>query len=109
MIEPTESPFPNGMNRKDYPDYEEWSYRRWAWEFLRRNRDFQKACAELDTTPMPPDLFEIASRWVAERFHLRTYFHYRTPYGKDSANALASVQSRYGGKFPREKNPKNCS
>ncbi|MDD4913348.1 MAG: DUF6499 domain-containing protein [Sideroxydans sp.] len=35
--------FHDGKNEKDYKKCKSWSYRRWAWEFLCRNPEFQKA------------------------------------------------------------------
>ncbi|MBK5119193.1 hypothetical protein IQ288_04790 [Burkholderia sp. R-69980] len=33
------------------PGLENWSHRRWAWEFLRRNPDYQEACRSVDREP----------------------------------------------------------
>lgn len=35
---------PTGRSVAEYPDYTEWTFQRWAWEFLRRNATFQRAC-----------------------------------------------------------------
>jgi hypothetical protein len=51
----------NWKNPSDYP-VSDVSADRWAWEFLRRNKEYQKDCSELDT------LFRLLSK--AER-HLR--------------------------------------
>lgn len=34
---------PNWSDAATYPDPAKWSYRRWAWEFLRRNKDYVAA------------------------------------------------------------------
>ncbi|RZI43679.1 DUF2285 domain-containing protein [Herbaspirillum sp. HC18] len=34
-----------------YPNSEEWSHRRWAWEFLRRNEKYQEASLSLKGSP----------------------------------------------------------
>jgi hypothetical protein len=35
-----------------YPsNRDDWSYRRWAWEFLRRNTAYQEACKKIDREP----------------------------------------------------------
>ena len=34
---------------KDYPNYKAWGSQRWAWEFLRRNKDFINDCKSLDS------------------------------------------------------------
>lgn len=36
--------FPDGMDIADYPGFETWSNTAWAWQFLRRNKSFQKRC-----------------------------------------------------------------
>jgi hypothetical protein len=37
---------PDGSNDSDYEGCKDWDYRRWAWEYLRRNLDFREACCE---------------------------------------------------------------
>ena len=34
---------PSGQSEDDYPGWVKWSWRRFAWEFLRRSPDFQHA------------------------------------------------------------------
>ncbi|MBX3625025.1 MAG: hypothetical protein KF892_08450 [Rhizobacter sp.] len=61
---------PSGQNSAEYLEWETWSQRRWAWEFLRRNDKFQDACDE---------------RWddqrtIAQDFHITEFKHYRQEY-----------------------------
>jgi hypothetical protein len=43
---------PSWDDRSSYPpEPENWSYRRWAWEFLRRNPAYQEDCRKVDREP----------------------------------------------------------
>lgn len=44
---------PSGENLEDYDGHDRWSYRRWAWEFLRRNDQFIGACRALEDGDEP--------------------------------------------------------
>lgn len=39
---------PDGTDLDRYKNLEKWSYRRWAWEFLRRNVEFTAECKRVD-------------------------------------------------------------
>ncbi len=82
---PLHKDFPDGMNPADYPGYESWSDRQWAWEFLRRNKRFRAACNKLKIIPIKSQKFKKKARQVASEFHLREFIHYTTPFknGKD--------------------------
>ena len=54
---------PDGLSIARYKGHETWSYRRWAWEFLRRDDDFIRACAAVDHN-------EGTEPEVAKEFHL---------------------------------------
>jgi len=41
---PTTTPFPTGLDDANYLGSRIWSSRRYAWEFLRRNQDYQTFC-----------------------------------------------------------------
>lgn len=57
-------------NWKDqYPNWEKWSNARWAWEFLRRNEDFQKRCA----TSAVAELSKPQKNRLANEFGLLRY------------------------------------
>jgi hypothetical protein len=59
---------PDGLSVDRYKGHETWSYRRWAWEFLRRDDDFIRACAAVDRNERTePD--------VAKEFHLSKFKH----------------------------------
>ena len=66
---------PNGMQPQDYKGAKKWSCKQWAWEFLRRNEEFFKACGELHWTPNPPKEAELA-----EKFGLAAFKNARFPY-----------------------------
>jgi hypothetical protein len=59
-----------------------WSYRRWAWEFLRRNPDYQTACEKWKNTF--PFAWE-KSVWEFGRTDLKSY---RSSYGNDDRARL---------------------
>lgn len=69
-------------NQAYYDSSYAWSYRRWAWEFLRRNSDYQSACEKWKGT------FRFAwekSMWEFGRSNLKSY---RSPYGNDDQSRL---------------------
>jgi hypothetical protein len=68
--------FPDGKNADDYNGSDLWSCHRWAWEFLRRNRDFQRQCDEIEAKPTPA-----AKQEIKERFGLVRYKYYGEEYG----------------------------
>ncbi|OZA75443.1 hypothetical protein, partial [Polynucleobacter sp. 39-46-10] len=53
-----------------YKNWESWKPRRWAWEFLIRNAEFQMECDAAGTCD------GVARQNVADRFGLKTYKHY---------------------------------
>jgi hypothetical protein len=61
---------PDGLLVERYKGHENWSYRNWAWQFLRRDRDFIRACEAVDSK-----VREAAD--VAKEFHLYNFKHYR--------------------------------
>lgn len=65
---------PTGIDVQEYKGYEKWTFKRWAWEFLRRNPDFAKQCTAAgdDAT---------AQQAVADEFGLKRFKHYKSAYG----------------------------
>src|SRR4051794_22320350 len=55
---------PNWRNEAEYPNPNA-AYSHFAWEFLRRNEDFQSACVEARTSDAKN---EVASHWELQRF-----------------------------------------
>lgn len=56
---------------KDYPNYKTWSSHRWAWEFLRRNKEFINDCKSLDSLncfDRKEKEEEIAKKYGLEKF-----------------------------------------
>jgi hypothetical protein len=70
---------PNGANSADYPDHEHWSYRRWAWEYLRRNQIFQDACISASQIKDKSERIQ-RKQEIAREFMLRRYKHCSQPY-----------------------------
>jgi hypothetical protein len=74
MSTPTTKSRPTGINVEDYKGYEKWTFKRWAWEFLRRNADFARRCrtAGVDST---------GQQAVADEFGLKRFKDFREGYG----------------------------
>jgi hypothetical protein len=66
---------PDGNDLARYRGWERWTPRHWAWEFLRRNPDFQRACREAARED------EAARQLVAARFGLRRYKPFTEGFG----------------------------
>ncbi|WP_457576229.1 hypothetical protein [Desulfomarina sp.] len=62
---------PSGENKDDYPDPETTSDMAWAWEYLRRNLEFQKACSDLDAFAEQHNIHEIIKN-VRTRTNLKS-------------------------------------
>lgn len=54
------------MDVADYRNFREWTYKRWAWEFLRRNPEFRNAC--LAAGDDPARRAQVATEFVLKRF-----------------------------------------
>lgn len=78
---------PSGHDIAGYSGWESWSRRRWAWEFLRRNSQFQEACRE-----RRDDLLTIAAD-----YRLREFKDYREDYRMNARPKFGGVRS-----FPSE-------
>ena len=69
---------PDGEDLTRYKRCEKWTYRRWAWEFLRRNSEFQKACKLAKTDEQRQE--------VAAQFGLKKFKSFREAYGHPPAS-----------------------
>ncbi|MDR3571286.1 MAG: hypothetical protein P4L81_03750 [Candidatus Pacebacteria bacterium] len=67
------TPLPDGTDISAYEGFETWHYRRWAWEFLRRNDDFREACSGLKK--LHGDDRDLRKREIAKEFMLRNFRH----------------------------------
>ena len=88
--------FPDGMNIADYPGYATWTKAAWAWQFLRRNKEFQERC---DWIRNKPDVPLVRERKInaAHAFSLKKYKDYiedfdsgETPHPKFSSKSVSS-------------------
>lgn len=61
------------MSDAEYPGYKKWSFKRWAWEFLRRNRDYIAACKRIGDD-------EAQKAAIATQFGLKRFKPYREPH-----------------------------
>ena len=66
---PTKRKRPEGKEQDDYEGHKRWTFQRWAWEFLRRNEDFQEACKLAAGNPE-------AEKEVAATFGLKKFVSY---------------------------------
>jgi hypothetical protein len=71
-----QSSFPDGTNIEDYVDWESWNYSDMAWQYLRRNPDFQRACLELNEYTSD---IENARKIIAENYFLNKFKDFREP------------------------------
>lgn len=55
-----------------------WDNRRWAWEFLRRNKAFIRACANLHAATTEER--SVIEPMIAREFHLKKFKHCDEPY-----------------------------
>jgi hypothetical protein len=71
---------PNGKNPDvaQYRGWLTWTPGQWAWEFLRRNPDFQYACGEAVGS-------DASKQLLAEKFHLTRFKDYREGYDNSTA------------------------
>ena len=54
------------MDSAEYENFRAWKYKRWAWEFLRRNPEFKKACSAAGDDPACRA--QVATEFVLKRF-----------------------------------------
>lgn len=66
---------PSGSDADAYKGWQKWSYRRWAWEFLRRNEIFQEECKRVNASNSEEERCRVASE-----FGLRSYKSYTEAY-----------------------------
>jgi hypothetical protein len=97
----THAAFPDGMSPADYAGYEGWSDRRWAWEYLRRNKNFRTACDKLHKFPVGSAEYKESARGVANQFHLREFIHYATPF-REGKTGPSFNPARVWAKIPTE-------
>lgn len=71
---------PDGTNPDDYKWHKRWSFRLWAWQFLRRNTAYQAACDNLKN--VRGDIEGEKSR-IAAKFGLKRYKYYREGYSQN--------------------------
>lgn len=71
---------PNGTSAQDYNGCIAWSGRRWAWEFLRRNLEFQLLCEVARINDTEDDI----GRAIAAQFGLRRFKSWFSMYEEES-------------------------
>lgn len=74
-------PRPNGVDQERYKNCDKWSYRRWAWEFLRRNPKFIAACNQVRVKG------DAEKQQVADEYGLVKFKDYREAYSSSGLDA----------------------
>ena len=59
---------PDGTDVERYIGMEKWSYRRWAWEFLRRNEQFLAACKRANSAESNDEKAKVAAEFGLKRY-----------------------------------------
>lgn len=76
---------PDGADAGRYKDLEKWSYRKWAWEFLRRNSEFIAECKRVHNGS------DAKKQAVAEQFGLKKFKIYSEKYNGASGTPRFSM------------------
>src|SRR5437868_824394 len=69
---------PTGEKLSAYRNHEKWSNPRWAWEFLRRNLEFQLECEKCNALEDKARIKQ--ERRTAKMFHLKKFKHWEDSY-----------------------------
>lgn len=84
MIKKSKNKRPDGLDVARYENRETWSYHQWAWEFLRRDEKFIKACKLVK-------LRKSSKQKVARKFGLKKYKSYTEEYLKKGSPPKFSI------------------
>lgn len=76
---------PNWQDKSSYPDHKDWSFSNWAWEFLRRNEDFQRQCISAENASAAKQL------QVAKQFGLQDLKDFREDFFTSNVPEWLSV------------------
>ena len=83
--------FPTGLTSNQYPRSHKWKNRRWAWEFLTRNKDFRDFCDQVLFQNLPAAQVRQIS---LIKFGLLKFKDYREPY-RPSLPKFSSAQANF--------------
>lgn len=83
--------FPTGLEISQYPRSDKWTNRRWAWEFLTRNKDFRDFCDQVLLQNLPVAQVRQLS---LIKFGLLKFKDYREPY-RPSLPKFSSAQASF--------------
>lgn len=79
---------PDGLEESQYKNWKKWSGNKWAWEFLRRNLEFQGHCSALEKEDTREKREQICQRWG-----LRHFKDYKEPFKKKGGKVASFVTS----------------
>jgi len=82
-------PRPDGYEEDRYKNLEKWTYHRWAWEFLRRNEDFIKACEKTKILADGDEQEE--KKRVAAEFRLAKFKNYTEGYTSGAGKPIFTI------------------
>ncbi|MFY1843659.1 transcriptional regulator domain-containing protein [Achromobacter xylosoxidans] len=74
---------PDGERLDDYVGYETWPPARWAWEFLRRNKEFQDDC---DALPSDETELTLRLKEIIRKYGLGKFKHWKEEFGEAEEN-----------------------
>lgn len=112
---------PDWRDPEQYPDPHTTSMLQWAWEFLRRNPEYQTDYAEWIKPPTsftsdPEELERLGDKWAVGSREEQLWAHYRSKYplkwpvdpatnfGKEVENSLLRIGGpQYGWYHPKNK------
>ena len=80
---------PNWRKESEYHDPETTTSQQWAWEFLRRNFDYQRDYSDFEVMIVPDILKQAEKRIITEEV-AQIFVQYLNDNGKDSLKLLLS-------------------
>ena len=90
------------MKMNIYKNNEKWTPRRWAWEFLKRKKDFIQRC--YDASNLTDDAKTAAELEIAKEFRLKKFKDHTEKYSPNNPIFLST--SIYKWKGESKKRPK---
>lgn len=95
------------MAKNIYKNSEEWTPRRWAWEFLKRNSDFIDSCDRARN--LTDDAKTAAELDVAKKFQLKKFKDYTESYSPKNPIFLSTSIYKWNGGSKKRKNGKTTA
>jgi len=97
---------PTGDTLSEYEGWKNWPNAQWAWEFLRRNPDYNKLCMEIESENLDP---KERNKKLRKEFGLPEYKHCMEPFAENPPRFQTAkpftrswLRFRKENKFPRK-------